>query len=501
MGYRWPDLSWLDAEGSPLPADFLWGVANAGFQVEGGYNGAGEPRNNWAEWERRGRAAPAGRAVDFWHGAERHLDLAAAIGLNAFRLSLEWARLEPRPGELDAGALARYAGILRACRERGLEPVVTLHHFTHPAWLGPDPWLDGSGPPAFEAHVSRLVPAITERLDRPVRWWITTNEPNIFAFSTHALGALPRRARPSPRTFRRALDQLLLAHVLAYRAIHRAHGATGWARPSVSYNTYCLTAYGLDRAPMDIGLARGRGLSGARLRDFLRQRRDAFERAVAPLRGRAAILADRWLERVLLPDPVAGLPSYVDALSRGDGPAHDHVALDYYVGPLAHYLRLPFTGDWRGRRNLFVAELWETTIRPEGLRLFLQAHTTPERMPILVAENGMATRGPAGSSRPRPDGWTRPAFLRAHVAELLAAARAGAPVAGYLHWTLADNYEWGSFEPRFGLHGVDRTGPEPAILPTDAAGLDSAAAYARIVEALRHGTGADALAVLADLSR
>ena len=127
-----------------LPDGFVFGVATAGFQVEGGYNGPGEPANNWARWEAGGRIEPSGNACDFWLHPEEALDRAAAMGCEAFRLSVEWARLEPDGGRLRRGALDRYAAILDACHDRGLEPVVTLHHFTHPAWLGEEFWL-GAG--------------------------------------------------------------------------------------------------------------------------------------------------------------------------------------------------------------------------------------------------------------------------------------------------------------------------------------------------------------------
>ena len=116
-------------------------MATSGYQVEGGYNGDGEPHNNWAAWEGAGRAARSGLACDFWRHPEEALDRAAAIGCNAFRLSVEWARLEPRPGVFDVAALDRYAEILAMCAARGLEPIVTLHHFTHPFWLGEEFWL------------------------------------------------------------------------------------------------------------------------------------------------------------------------------------------------------------------------------------------------------------------------------------------------------------------------------------------------------------------------
>ena len=489
--YEPPDISWLEQGGSPLPAGFLWGVANAGYQVEGGYNGPGQPRNNWAPWEQAGRVEPSGAVVRFWDGYARHFDLAEGIGLNAFRLSLEWTRLQPfGPGEPDAAAVAHYADILAAARERRLEPVVTLHHFTHPAWLGADPWVDGAGPAAFASHVVQAVAAVgralIERGQAPVRWWITLNEPNIFAFMAYLLGQHPHEATSTPDRFRRALDQLMTAHVLAYRSIHATSTQEGWDRPSVGLNTYAMTAYPLDRGLHDLQVGRETGATRLGLAKVLQDGRERFLDAVEELRGNVAVLGDGVLERTLLPFLPEALPSFVNALYDGDPVTHDFAGIDYYVGPLSDYVRSPFGWRHRDRQNPVVAELWETTIRPEGLRMFVAANDHPDApKPVLIAENGMCTQGRGGMNRPRADGWTRPAFIRAHVAELLTAARAGHPVAGYLHWTLVDNYEWGSYEPRFGLFGVDRQGEEPVILSADAQGMDAAGAYRDVIAAVR----------------
>jgi hypothetical protein len=116
----------------PLPDGFRFGVATSAFQIEGGLNGPGEPANNWVCWEREGRVELSGIAVDFWNRYEEQLDLAAALGCDTFRLGLEWARIEPEEGAIDETALDRYAQILDACVERGLEPLITLNHFTRP---------------------------------------------------------------------------------------------------------------------------------------------------------------------------------------------------------------------------------------------------------------------------------------------------------------------------------------------------------------------------------
>jgi len=110
-----PAADMSSPERSLLGEGFLIGVATSGYQVEGGYNGDGQPHNNWAAWEGAGKAARSGLACDFWRHPEEALDRAAAIGCNAFRLSVEWARLEPRPGVSDDAALERYAAILAMC--------------------------------------------------------------------------------------------------------------------------------------------------------------------------------------------------------------------------------------------------------------------------------------------------------------------------------------------------------------------------------------------------
>src|ERR1019366_1885622 len=147
------------AGGRVLPDGFLFGVATAGFQVEGGYNGPGEPANNWLAWEQVGRVQPSGNAVGFWDRPEEALDRAAALGCNSFRLGVEWARVFPDERGVDRAALDRYAGIVGGCIDRGLEPLVTLHHFTHPDWLGEDFWLRPDAPDRYCRWVEVVVEA------------------------------------------------------------------------------------------------------------------------------------------------------------------------------------------------------------------------------------------------------------------------------------------------------------------------------------------------------
>src|SRR5271169_282917 len=200
---------------SLLGEGFAVGVATSGYQVEGGFNGDGEPHNNWAGWEGSGRAARSGLACDFWRHPEEALDRAAAIGCNAFRLSVEWARLEPQPGAFDTAALEHYAEILTMCAARGMEPMVTLHHFTHPWWLGEEFWLRPGSPDVFARHVARVVPALAPHCRR----WVTVNEPNIVMLLGWITGAHPPGRLHAIADAYCVVDNLLAAHVLAADAI------------------------------------------------------------------------------------------------------------------------------------------------------------------------------------------------------------------------------------------------------------------------------------------
>src|SRR5436190_8662867 len=132
---------------------FLWGVSTAAHQVEGSNH-----NNQWSDWESAGHIRSGercGLACDWWNNAERDFDLAQEMGLNALRLSVEWSRLEPQPDQWDSAAFGRYRTMLSALRQRNIQPMVCLHHFTHPRW--------------FEQEGAFLAPDAADRLARLTR--------------------------------------------------------------------------------------------------------------------------------------------------------------------------------------------------------------------------------------------------------------------------------------------------------------------------------------------
>src|SRR5215467_8793643 len=196
----------------PFPADFAWGVATSAHQVEG------ENHNNqWHAWECQGRIKSkdhVGLACDWWKNAEQDFDLAKSLGVNALRLSVEWSRIEPSPGQWDHEALGRYRAMLRALRDRGIRPFVTLHHFTNPLWF--------ENKRAFLAKKSvqlfdRYARYVVENLGDLCTDWTTFNEPNVYASLGYFLGEFPPGHRGHFIQAARVTRNLCLAHAAAYR--------------------------------------------------------------------------------------------------------------------------------------------------------------------------------------------------------------------------------------------------------------------------------------------
>ncbi len=458
-----------------LPPGFRFGVATSAFQTEGGLNGPGEPANDWLDWERSGRVEPSGTAVSFWRDYETHLDRVVATGCDAFRLSVEWARCEPIEGCFDEAAFDRYRAVLAACHDRGLRPTVCLHHFTHPHWLGPDFWLGLDSPQRFAAWVSAAVGRLAEGCGN----WLTLNEINGYAVQAYVLGTLPPGRMLAHGDLVRALDHMLAGHVLAHAAIHRLQ-----PEAVVSTDNHASSLYELDRLLLDVLLARGDGIGRTDLREWLGVRRSGQNETL----GRNARWADAGIRRMtgsIIPLDQA-LPRAVAAVY--DGPHErplDLVSLNYYDPVAADHLRPPGHRTAGGRTWAPVGKHWDMAVHPEGLLGYLRLNHHPG-LPMEISENGLCNRVLAGRAWPRGDGWDRPRALRSHLAAVVAALDEGLPVVGYFHWTLADSYEWGSYEPRFGLYGVDRE-RDDRWSDHDSMGGDAVGAYRRLVEGLRAG--------------
>jgi len=171
---------------APFPDGFLWGTATAAHQVEGG-----NVNNDHWEMEHAAHSPfveSSGDACDSWHRWESDLDLVAGAGLNSYRFSLEWSRIEPAEGEFSRAALDHYRRIVDGCRDRGLAPLVTLVHFTMPRWLMHDGgWTGPKAGDRIARFTELALPALTD-----AEYVITFNEPNLMAVQP-VIGGMARR--------------------------------------------------------------------------------------------------------------------------------------------------------------------------------------------------------------------------------------------------------------------------------------------------------------------
>jgi len=489
-----------------LPPDFLFGVSNASYQVEGGYNRDAWPRNNWAQWEREGKVEDPGDACRFWDRYMEHVELAASHGLNAFRLSLEWARIQPGTSEIssppppyDEKALDRYAEILGAVMDAGMEPVVTMLHFTHPAWCGADLWLDDDMVAMFTDFVSFSAREINQRLiqagKRPVRLWVTLNEPNLLGLLTYVTGEHPHGKKGIAHAVR-ASENMMIAHVRAYNAVHDLYEEMGWARPEVSFNNYNMCVYSLDKAYFDLMRAPSLGIDRGGLGRYFKAKQAAWDRRFLELArarwGRNAFptLYYRFINRLYsrLSDPTH-IERAIDAVygSCRQGLV-DFLGLDIYdpfspaVAP-----KLPTPRRLREREPLLHTPLWENRYDSAEFGGVIRGYAEDAGdLPIYVLESGMCHRQPKGGSAiARRDGLTRDVFLTRMLGEIAACIADGVPIKAYSFWSLTDNYEWGSFEPRFGLHEYDFARGE--IRETDGQGVPAGRIYAELIEEMRTG--------------
>ncbi|MEI6701521.1 MAG: family 1 glycosylhydrolase, partial [Actinomycetota bacterium] len=462
-----------------LPQPFIFGVATAGFQIEGGYNGPNEPTNNWAPWEAAGRVEPSGWAVGFWEDYEEHLDRAASIGLDAFRLSIEWARCLPQEGIVDDEAVLRYRSILSAIHARGMTPLVTLHHFTHPGWLPVEFWTDPESPTTFLVWVEFAIATFGDLCNQ----WITSNELNIYSVNSFLTGIFPPGWRGKFQATMASIDHLLTAHVLAYAAIHAIQPDA-----IVATNNYSLSIYELDRMPLDLLMARRQGIAEPDLGRWLEMRRRRHYDLVPKGPGPIYPYLEEGLRQLTSSkvDLATALPRARAAIYASEYDCTLDVAqLDYYAPVAAEHLVLPGTPTTGGRNTLPARSLWDDRPDPAMFTTYcIEARDLG--MPVWVVENGMCNRVVNGRSFARADGWDRPRYLRENFGALIDAVAQGVDVRAYFHWTLVDNYEWGSYEPRFGLFGCDRPRGNK-ISALDAMGRDSAGAYRAIIEAIRTG--------------
>jgi beta-glucosidase len=367
-------------------------------------------------------------ACDSWDRFREDVALMTAMGLDAHRLSIEWARVEPRPGTFDSKALDRYREMLGALRDAGIEPMVTLHHFSLPLWMAEQ---EGLLSRELPGRLARFATETVRALGDLCTLWITINEPSVLAAHAYLLGAWPP-ARKDPVAAIRAHHRLLEAHVAMYRAVHAAD-PTGRAMVGVAHHL--------------------------RVVEPERPRWFADRAAAAFMRG----TFNHAFVRALVEGTVAGPldifgtnPGFRITDAKG---TQDFFGVNYYSRDVVRF-SLARAGEMFIERGVPadapVSDLgWD--IFPQGLGSILRAWGSRTGLPIYVTENGLADAADTRRGR----------FIVDHLREVEAAMADGVDVRGYLHWSLLDNFEWAEgYAPRFGLAAVDYPTQKRTLRPS-----------------------------------
>jgi len=386
----------MDAE-RMFPKGFLWGASTSGHQIEGNnVNADCWLLENITPTVFSEPSRDADNSLELWAA---DLDAARAMGLTAYRFSLEWARIEPEDGLFSLAMLDHYRRIIEGCRARGLAPVVTFNHYTTPIWFAArGGWTHPKAPDLFARFCARAA----RHLAAGIAYATTLNEPNL----PKVLGVI------LPPSLIARQDAMLVA---AARKLSVAKFAAG--------NAIATT---------DIAVATAHLVAGHKA-------------------GRAAIKA-------VCPDLPVGLSlSMFDDQAAGPHSLRDAMRTAFYQP----WLEAVKGDDFLGVQN-YTRQIWGDKglvapppgsqtgdygeIYPASLGACVSYAHEATGLPIMVTENGVAASDDAVRARYIPEALTG---LRAAIGQ-------GVPVLGYCHWSLIDNFEWlFGFKVKFGLHAVD----------------------------------------------
>lgn len=392
------------------PVGFMWGTATAAHQVEGG-----NTHNDWYRFEHeKGTIAhgdTSGLTTDHWNRVAEDVALMKDLGANAYRFSIEWSRVEPVEGTWDQAAWAHYANEVMQLRAAGIQPMVTLLHFTLPQWMADR---GGVTAPDFPEKFGRFAAEAVRWLGPQVIYWCTVNEPQVQMYNGYVTGYWPPRIKDNAKATQ-AFVGLLRGHAAAAVAIRKGSpvaqiGAASnmiWFEPANRWNV--LEWYVSQTVAEGFNWAFYESIKNGRMQLHLPGFPTVDEDAPS-LKGTVDWIGINYYRRNLVRFK-PGAPGMVD-ISAGPGELSDAKVELYPAGLLA-----------------LIREGWKRY-----------------RLPIMITEYGVADS--TGAHRPR--------FQREHAYAIAQAIREGADVRGAFHWSLTDNFEWAEgYGWRFGLYRLD----------------------------------------------
>ena len=416
-----PETNWnwdkIDTQNIYFPNSFAWGTATAAHQVEGN-----NTNNNWYDWEHQLDENNQPRihngdksilAADHWNRYPDDIKLMKDLGVNHYRFSIEWSKIEPENGNYDLEAIQHYRDLCDSLLKNNITPVVTLHHFTHPIWF------EKLG--AFEKreninHFIDYSEYAFNNLKDLVPIWCTINEPSVFVSQGYFNGIFPP-GKKDPVLAAAVLENLLYAHTKTYKHLKNLDGGDQ-AQIGLVKNIFQFDPL---RRWHILDWAFSKVLNNV----FTHSTLDYFKK------GHATFSLPGMVKKHLENNDAIG--------------AMDFVGLNYYsrmhVKGKAN-ISEPFVFE---KREKDIQTDMDYALYPEGFYKALQTISTLEK-PIYVTENGVADRGNN----------IREIFIKRYLYALNKGIQDGLDIRGYFYWTLMDNFEWAEgYKMKFGLYEVN----------------------------------------------
>jgi beta-glucosidase len=379
-----------------FPGQFLWGTATAPTQIEG------HIENEWTDFVARdGRTCRV--ACDNYHRYAEDIAWMRGLGVNSYRMGIEWSRLQTEAGgPLRQAELARYADLLDRLNKAGIVPMVVLHHFSNPRWItARGGWTNPETIPAFVDFAAKLAQALRGR----VRIWNTFNEPDTYACCGYLIGEFPPLRKGRVGSFRAVVRHMAEAHERVCRAIRETGSSLGRVEAGFSKNWTFFQPYHR-RSPWD-----------ALFTAWIHGQMNRFV-----------------------------LDSFLGGERKS---ASTYLGVNYYGRMRFRNLKplVPTVGIPRRELERLGVECDDMLERhPAGLEGALREMHRDWGLPIYLTEHGCSSADEAFRERD----------LKENLAALHRAIGGGVDVRGFYYWSLLDNFEWQfGYSKKFGLLGVD----------------------------------------------
>jgi beta-glucosidase len=376
------------------------GAASSATQIEGG-----SLSHTWSDWYEKGHirdgASPA-RANDHYNRWKEDIDIMAELGIKVYRLGIEWARLEPERGKYNDEAKEEYRSLLAYMKSAGIEPLLTIHHFTNPLWFESiGGFTKPANIPVYLDFVEYIINCFGDLVDE----YVTINEPNVFAVMGYFEGIFPPGKRSMFDAFR-VQSVMAACHIKAYKLIHKLRKEKGYTNTKVGFAHHA--------------------------RVFEPKSKNNLWHRIC------TSLVERFFQGALVPACLLGRFSFpLKKYGRiKPGEYADFLGLNYYA-------RSSISGLGDGvRKGVHVNDLgWE--IYPLGIAQCAQKLYDYLPRPVYITENGTCDNLDTFRSR----------YIYEHLKVL---SESNLPVERYYHWCFTDNFEWCEGESaRFGLVHVN----------------------------------------------